>query len=161
MTSQILLFSFLLVTVSCTSEVMSEAEARKEIMALHDAQRTYHFEKMAEDFAGQLADNFISANRGEIDSVSYEEHVERYKTYFSYVEFVKWDDVNPPIIRFSDDNSLAYTIVKKDVVLTYPDEDGETITDSTRYAWTAIYKYADGEWKIESVASTNRESVSY
>lgn len=76
--------------------------------------------------------------------------------YFHSVTFQKWDDLTDPIIHFSDDGSLAYTIVHKEVVLDTQDETGDTITERIEYAWGAIYRDTEEGWKIESVASTNK-----
>ncbi len=150
----------LLTTVSCSDEEKLKERYTRQIMKMHEAQREYHFEKMSEEFAGQLSDDFISVNRGDISQMSFEEHKARYDQYFASVEFEKWDDTEEPIIRFSDDYSLAYTIVEKDVVLNYPDEKGAMLRDSVHFVWLAVYrKQDDGEWNIESVASTNSEPV--
>ena len=82
--------------------------------------------------------------------------ISRYHNYFSEVEFVKWDDVTDPIIRFSDDGKLAYAIVDKIVKITYEGENGDLIDDETHYAWTAIYKKYGDEWKIDCVTSTEK-----
>jgi len=75
------------------------------------------------------------------------------------VEFVKWDDVTEPIVKFSDDGSVAYTIVDKIITITYKNEKDSLVEEETRFAWTTIYKKYDGEWKIDHVASTNKPSV--
>ena len=56
------------------------------------------------------------------------------------MEFVKWDDVTKPIIKFSDDGSMAYTVVDKIVLVTYEDEKGNMKEEKTNFAWTTIYK---------------------
>ena len=82
----------------------------------------------------------------------------KFSNYFNSVKFEKWDDISPPIIRFSEDYSLAYTIVDKEVVINYSDENGIIQKESTKYSWVAIYKrYKDG-WKIDCIASTNQPS---
>ena len=155
-------FKLFLITffISCGSVSQGSEEDEAEILKMHYAQQTYHFEKMAHEFASQLSEDFISLNRGVVSQQSYDDHVARYNSYFAAVEFEKWEDTTEPIIRFSDDNSLAYTIVQKDVVVTYPNEAGVILRDSVHYAWLAIYrKNSNGDWKIESVASTNAEPV--
>lgn len=148
-----LLFIIIFSIFSCTNVDLT-AE-RNKILALHNAQRDHHFNKDSIAFANQLADNFISVNRGEITSPTQEATIARYNGYFSSVEFLKWDDVSEPIIRFSDDGSMAYTIVDKIVEVTY-EEDGIPVKGQTHFAWTAIYTKQNGEWKIESVSSTNK-----
>ncbi len=131
-------------------------KATSEILKLHNLQRDYHFGKDSTAFANQLSNNFISVNKGIISQPEKRETISRYNNYFSSVEFVKWDDVEEPIIRFSEDGTLAYTIVDKIVTVTYKDEAGETVEGETHFAWTAIYKKYGNEWKIDCVTSTNK-----
>ncbi len=147
----------LLIPASCTkTKMIDKSEEKSKILKLHNAQRDYHFNKDSIAFANQLSDNFISVNRGLISSPKKEETISRYNGYFSSVEFIKWDDVTEPIIRFSDDRSMAYTIVDKIVSLTYKDETGNTVEGKTHFAWTAIYKKYGEQWKIDCVTSTEK-----
>jgi hypothetical protein len=147
-----ILFFALLTSIACTKT--SILEERDKILTLHKAQRDYHFKKDSIAFVNQLSENFISINKGRISTPKREETLSRYHSYFSSVEFLKWDDAEEPIIRFSDDGSLAYTIVDKIVVVTY--NDGENrVQEETHFAWTAIYKKYGEEWKIDCVTSTN------
>lgn len=154
------IFPFILVLflcISCSKKVpFNQQKETKEILKLHNAQREYHFNKDSIPFANQLSDAFISVNRGVISQPKKEETISRYNRYFSSVEFVKWDDVSEPIIRFSDDGSIAYTIVDKIVEVTYKGENGETTKGETHFAWTAIYKKYGDQWKIDCVTSTQK-----
>ncbi|MGH1366344.1 MAG: nuclear transport factor 2 family protein [Calditrichia bacterium] len=155
--SGLTILAIIFFVLSCqTSHSSSIAEEKEQILKLHHAQRDYHFKKDSVAFANQLSDNFISVNRGVITTPKREETIARYNGYFSAVEFLKWDDVSDPIIRFSDDGSMAYTIVDKIVATTSPDEQGNNIEGSTHFAWTAIYRKHNGAWKIDCVTSTNK-----
>ncbi|MFY0604466.1 MAG: nuclear transport factor 2 family protein [Flavobacteriaceae bacterium] len=152
--SLILTLSFL---TSCEQDKsVSIEEDTAKILALHHAQRGYHFNKDSIAFANQLSENFISINRGKITHPKKEETISRYNGYFSSVEFLKWDDVSEPIIKFSDDASMAYTIVDKIVTVSYQGEKGNIVTDETHFVWTTIYKKNNGIWKIDCVTSTNK-----
>ena len=150
-----LLLSLLLIQSCGTTKPVDLEKEKEKILAMHHAQRNYHFNKDSLAFANQLSDNFISVNKGMISRPKREETITRYNGYFSSVKFVKWDDLAEPIIKFSDDGSMAYTIVDKIVTLTYQDENDSTIEGSTHFAWTTIYKKYDEEWKIDCVTSTN------
>ncbi|MEL7118316.1 MAG: nuclear transport factor 2 family protein [Bacteroidota bacterium] len=155
MKQSIYILSLFIFLLSCNQPQPIDLEAEREkILELHKLQRDYHFNKDSIAFANQLSDNFISVNRGLITTPTNEETTARYNNYFSAVAFERWDDVSEPIIRFSEDGKLAYTIVDKLVVLTYDDGEGNMLEDETHYAWTAIYKKYDNEWKIDCVTST-------
>lgn len=150
---QLLLFGILL--YSC-NESSSYSKDVQDIMKLHHAQRNYHFNKDSISFANQMSDSFIAVNRGEIKFSKRQELIKRYHGYFSSVKFIKWDDQTEPILKFSIDRSLAYTIVDKIVVIELTDSLGNKIQDSTRFAWTTLYKKYESGWKIDVVTSTNR-----
>ena len=151
----LLLLCFL---VACKEKqpVVSLADEKEKILKMHHAQRGFHFEKDSINFANQLSDDFISVNRGIISKPKREETISRYNGYFSSVEFVKWDDVSEPIVKFSDDGRMAYTIVDKVVEVNFKDENGKLQLGKTHFAWTAIYRKYGDQWKIDAVTSTNK-----
>lgn len=153
-----LIFLLVLSLTNCAQKsTVSIEAARAEILALHNAQRMFHFQKDSISFVNQLSPDFVSVNAGVISTPSKEATQSRYHAYFSAVEFIRWDDVSDPIVRFSDDGSMAYTIVDKIVEVQYENESGQSVSDETHFAWTAIYRRHGDRWKIESVTSTDRE----
>ena len=156
---KVILFISILTILSCNSKPNIDFEkATQEILELHNRQRDFHFQKMAPEFANLLSENHISVNRGAVNTPTIEENTTRFQNYFDSVEFVKWDDIKPPVIRFSDDGSMAYTVVEKEVVVKYKNEESQEILETTIFAWVAIYKKYGSEWKIDCVASTNKAS---
>lgn len=156
----LLLVLGLTIIYSCEQKpAFNESEARAQILELHHAQRKHHFEKLIAESEAILSDSFISINRGEITQPTREESTARRKRYYDSVEFEKWDDLEPPVIRFSDDGSLAYTAVHKVVTATYQNENQEQERGTTEFAWLAIYKKYPEGWKIDCVASTNKPDI--
>lgn len=149
-----------LIFISCakTSKV-SLAEEKEKILALHNAQKKYHFEKDSIAFVNQLSENFVSVNKGKITTPQKEETLRRYNGYFSSVDFIEWDDVSDPIIKFSEDGTMAYTIVDKIVKVQYTDKKNKKVEGQTHFAWTAIYKKYGDSWKIDCVTSTNQPDI--
>lgn len=140
--------------ISCGT-IDYDVETQK-VLELHHAQRDYHFNGNAEGFARQLLPDFISVNRGLVNTPTFEENLKRYSSYFQGVKFLKWDDKEAPIIRFSEDGSLAYTVVQKTVEVKYPSSEGDSIIGRTDFAWVTLYRKTVAGWKIECVASTNQ-----
>lgn len=143
--------------LSCNeTKEISFSDQKDKILKLHNLQRDYHFNKNSGAFVNQFSDNFISVNKGEITYPKREKSLMQFNRYFSSVTFIKWDDEVPPIIKFSDDGSMAYCIVDKIVLLTYQDENKKVIEQETHFAWTTIYKKYGKEWKIDCVISTEK-----
>jgi len=147
-----LLLSFL---AACNSKPDLEKE-KKTILSMLQTERKAHFERNVDMFISELADGMISVNGGEVSTDTKDLHKKRIGNYFGSVQFIKWDDTAEPIIRFSDDASLAYAIVQKDVILTYRGSSGKALNDTTHYAWASIYRKQNGEWKVECNISTNK-----
>ena len=156
-----IVFGFVAILLCSCSETYKPSieEEINKILKLHNDQRDYHFEKDSIAFANQQSEHFISVNRGVISTPERGETISRYHGYFSAVEFQKWDDVTEPVIKFSEDRSMAYTIVDKIVAVSYEGEDGSTIEDETHFAWTTIYKKYGDEWKIDCVTSTSKPNL--
>ncbi|WP_207432030.1 YybH family protein [Sabulibacter ruber] len=151
--SVFLLFSLLAFSCSRTSSVEEETA---RLLQLHEQQRQAHFGKDAKAMLAHSSPDMISVNAGKIHVGSGDQDAAAFQSYFNSVEFRKWDDVKPPVIRFSEDRTLAYTVVDKLVVLTTKDSLGRNIEETTHYAWVSIYrKQQDGNWKLECIASTN------
>ena len=147
-------------SIACTEYSVTREQARKEILKQHQAQQRYHLEENVDAFVNLLSEDHTSVNRGVVSNADHEAIKNRFRNYFGSVEFDRWEDSAEPIIRFSDDNTLAYSIVQKDVVTLYQDESGKTLRDSVHFAWLAVYRRdSSGEWKVETVASTNAEPV--
>lgn len=139
-----------------TSEGFNKQKETQAITALLRQERKAHFEKNVDLFLSEFADSMLSVNKGKVSVATTEENRERIGQYFGRVEFVKWDDVAEPVIRFSDDGSLCYAIVQKQVILSLPDSLGRKISDTTDFAWASIYRKQKGEWKVECNVSTNK-----
>ena len=147
---------FLITLLGCLSEnIPPDLEAEKEaLMVLHNNQRKAHMEKNVELLLGDHYDDFVEVNRGFVRKPTREESTKRLQSYFDAVDFIKWDDVSPPVFSFSDDGTMATSIVDKIVILKLKEEDNRL--DTTYFAWLAVYKKDNGKWHLHRIGSTNR-----
>lgn len=154
-------YLFLLFFCWACSPPQFDVEVEKQkLLALHHAQQDAHLQENALAFVSQFSEGMISVNRGKITTTSPQSARPRFQSYFDQVSFKKWTDVTPPRIEFADDGSMAYLVVDKMVVLTYLDEEKQTIEESTHFAWVSIFKkQKDGDWKIVCNVSTNEPEV--
>lgn len=135
-------------------------QERQKLLALHAAQQRAHLDEQAAVFVDQFADTLLSVNRGAITRMAKPAALSRFQQYFDTVTFVRWEDLSPPRITFSDDASMAYMLVDKMVVLRYANEQQQTVEESTHFAWVSIFrKQANGDWKIECNISTNEAAT--
>ncbi len=138
---------------SCMDHPDLEKE-KKAILALHNEQKKAHLEKDIDLLLGDGSDDFIEVNRGVVKKPTREESRTRFQSYFDAVDFVKWDDVSPPVFSFSDDATMATTIVQKIVITKQKLENNRL--DTAYYAWLAIYQKNKDKWKMTRMASTRQ-----
>jgi hypothetical protein len=139
-----------------SGESFDKQKETQAITALLQQERKAHFDRNVDLFTSEFADSMLSVNKGNVAVVTPDENKERIKKYFGRVEFIKWDDVAKPIIRFSDDGSLCYAIIQKQVIISSFDSLGKKMPDTTDFAWASIYRKQKGEWKVECNVSTNK-----
>lgn len=130
------------------------------LMQLNENQRKAHMYGDAEMLAAEIADTMISVSRGHIYINSNREIYDRFNNYFKSIEYIKWDDLEDPIINISDDGSYAEMIFKKIVQTRHKNEIGNWEKSSTLFSWSAYHKKLNGKWKIVSNTST-RESLEF
>jgi hypothetical protein len=146
-----------LLLVACHTPITADLEKEKqELLQLDDQARENHFTKNAKAMSEGFSSDFLSINRGIISKPTTEESFQRFDNYFKRVEFVKWDNNTPPIIRFSDDASVAYVAVDKTVILKTKNEQQQEIIDTTDFAWLSVYKKINGKWVLDCISSTNK-----
>ncbi len=145
----------MLATSACSLKPDLQAEKQK-LLNLHEKARTMHFDKNVNGFLAEQADDFMNIQNGDIKRPTRDERAKRIQAYFDRVTFESWDDVEPPVIVISDDATLANTFVKKLVILKLKDESGQTVLDTTHFAWTTTYKKNEGNWQLIAVTSTRK-----
>lgn len=133
-----------------------ESETKK-ILALDAEARAFHFNRNAKGLVATFSEDFLSINRGKIELPAAADSYKKFDNYFKSVTFVKWDNNKEPIIRFSDDASVAYAAIDKTVVLKLTDENGKEVMDTTNFAWLSVYKKVKDRWMLDCITSTTKE----
>lgn len=131
-------------------EDMSNLLAIKNIL---ETERQAHFERNVEMLLSNGTDSLLNVSHGSVSYPSAEKSRQRFQEYFNSVEFIRWDDMREPIFNFSNDSSLAAVTVQKLVILR---EKATNKIDTTQFAWTAVYRKINGEWKMTVMTSTNK-----
>lgn len=101
------------------------------------------------------ADYFTDVSRGKIQKPSRETSLARFQFYFNNSIFLEWDDISWPVIKVSDDATMAYVLVHKRVRRLAKDGSGKESELTDIFAWIATFRKIKGEWKLTAIASTN------
>lgn len=124
-------------------------------LQLHYQDRAAHFNRDAKKIFAAFSDEYVSVGNGRVRTPDQASGQKRLQNYFDSSTFLEWDDVNPPIIRVSDDATMAYVIVNKKVRLLSKDESGKEREEIEVFAWVSTFRKVDGKWKLTMVVSTN------
>jgi hypothetical protein len=150
-----------LVVTGCASR-NADVDLRKEkemLLAMHKKGRAAHFNLDAVAMASVAADSVITVYGGKIGRVTKEQTVARFTRSFEGAEYSKWDDLEEPIIRISDDGTLAWMITRLEVKRTKRDSTGKAVPEAFIYAGITTYKKTERGWVREANVSTFEETL--
>ena len=148
-----LLIALLSVIVIQSPKVDLEKE-RAALLEVHRTDRQAHFETNANLLLEHAADEFISVNGGKINLATRAEVKAMFEGYFKNAKYFEWDDLESPIIRISDDASMAWMIVRTKVRRTQRLASGEQQERAFVYSGIMTYEKQRGKWvRIANVST--------
>lgn len=136
----------------CAATSPQQSEDLNEILRMHYRDRAAHFNRDAAYIFSNFADEYFSLGNGRVNLPDRVAGQKRLQTYFDASTFLEWDDVTPPIIRVSDDGSMAYVLVHKKVRLLDKNNGGREEIEI--FAWSMTMRKFGGKWKVTSTTST-------
>lgn len=128
---------------------------RRALLAFQETERLAHLEKDPDLLVSLFADDFLSVAGGRATRSSRDEQRARFAGYLESVDLLEWDDVEPPVLRVSDDGSMAWALVQKRVRLV-PVDEPDAEPEHTVFAWLETWEKRAGEWRLTSVTTTHR-----
>jgi hypothetical protein len=132
-----------------------ELESEKQaLLDMHMADRQAHFDTDATALFENSLDTFIWVGNAQIIRISKADATQRFEENFSGATYSSWDSLDEPIIRISDDGTLAWMITKLEVRRTKKDASGEEVPEGFTYAGIMTYKKVGGKWLKEANVST-------
>jgi hypothetical protein len=104
-------------------------------------------------FSGAI-DDFVSVSSGKISRPTVSESKARFREVFRGAKYYEWDDVEPPIVRISNDGSMAWMIVRVRVRRSKKDSAGVEREEKFIYAGITTFEKREGRWVGTSNVST-------
>jgi sugar lactone lactonase YvrE len=132
--------------VSGPSARVDPEAARRELLALHEADRRAHFATDAALLASSGGPSFLSVSRGRLEHIAPEAERAFFEDYFRGARYEAWDDLEPPVVRVSDDGSMAWMITRLRVKRSGPGPDGKPQEQAAVYAGVMTYAKRGGRW---------------
>ncbi len=131
-----------------TSAVDLDAE-RADLLAIHANVRSAHFETDPVGVLAYDADEWINVRDGKVTVRHRAEDLKMFADYLAGAIYHEWDDIEPPIIRVSDDATVAWMITHVRVSFTQTDENVRF-----DYAGMETYGKRGGRWIKVAEAGT-------
>lgn len=128
------------------------AAERQALLDLHRDGIRAHLERDAPSIARDHGDDFVSAFRGKLDRTNRAEALAFFTGYFKGATYPQYEDLEPPVIRVSDDASMAWILSRTRVRRVVGDKEGTFV-----YAGMMAYEKRDGRWIRVGNASTFEE----
>lgn len=138
------LVSLLLVS-ACTSEPDLD-KLRMEILDLHKASLRAHLDKDVDFFVTNLSDDYFSAGNGKIRRPGKQEIYSQFNNYLSRTAFSHYQDVETPLVGFSDDGTLAWCLVRVKVAGKQKMDVDSVSHFNTTWSWITLYKREGDTW---------------
>jgi len=128
---------------------------KAELLLLHKSDREAHFKVDVDALLENSPEEFISVGRGKINRQSKEETRKFFTGYFRDATYYEWDDLEEPIVRVSNDASMAWMIVRTKIRRVQKTADGAEKEEKAVYAGIMTYAKREGRWMRVANVSTS------
>jgi hypothetical protein len=152
----IFLFAVLSVGVSAhaQSKLVDLEKEKAELLRLHQQDRRAHFQTDVDLLLARHPEEFIAVRDGKIYRPKKADTRKMFTESFKGANYFEWDDLEPPIIRISNDGSLGWIIVRLKVRRMKKDAAGAEKEEKFVYAGIMTYEKRDGGWIKTANVST-------
>ena len=142
--------------MSCTPPKPNLSKDLEALALLQKQEQDAHLQESPALLVNMLHDTLTQVKNGEVSYFTKDQMTERFINYFASVEFIKWEDTQPPVYTLSDDGAMAHILIRKNVVVNV-EQDTTSTRENTDFAWTELWRKKEGRWKMYAVTTT--ESV--
>ena len=129
-------------------------QEKAELLRLHTSDREAHFKTDVDRLLENSPAEMISVSRGKISRSSKDDARKMFTGYFRDAKYYEWDDVEEPIIRVSNDASMAWMITRTRVRRVQKNAEGAEKEEKFVYAGIMTYEKRDGRWVRVANVST-------
>jgi hypothetical protein len=124
------------------------------LLRVHKGDREAHLKTDVELLQQHSPEQFIAVSEGKIHRSSRAEERKLFADYFRGAKYHEWDDVEEPIIRVSQDGSMAWMITRIKVRRVQKDSTQGEREKKFIYAGIMTYEKKAGKWMRVANVST-------
>ena len=134
-----------------------QSEDVNELLRMHYRDRAAHFNRDAAYIFSNFAEEYFSVGNGRVNVPDRAVGQQRMQAYLDRSTFLEWDDITPPVVKVSNDGSMAYVLVHKKVRLL--DRSNNNKEEVEVFAWNMTLSKIAAKWKVTSVTSTRTQEA--
>ncbi|HEX8706021.1 MAG TPA: nuclear transport factor 2 family protein [Myxococcaceae bacterium] len=151
-----LLPAFLILGACAHSPLTSREDDVAQLLRLHERSLEAHRRSDAAMLVGEAPDDFLLVNRGSVQTVTRAQMLQSMSGYLGSTTFTRYEDLCPPVVKVSQDGTLAWVAVQVQAEGTQRTGD-KTEPLSFVSAWVSLYEKRNGRWVSVGNASNFRE----
>ena len=127
---------------------------RAELLRILAQDRRAHFETSVDLLTERTPETMISVSNGRVRQIPRAQFREMFTGVFRGASYQEWDTTEEPIVRISNDASMAWVITRLKVRRLKKQDDGTERTEAFTYAGIMTYEKQDGRWmKVANVST--------
>lgn len=134
-----------LACIACNRLGGNRADDVKELLAMHNQVLEAHRQNNVEMWNSLEAETLTVASGGMLTEVSLKDRLPSRRSYLRTTKFETYEDVRPPIIRVSDDGTLAWLFAQVEIK-GERELGGKTVPFHDVWAWVELYERRNGKW---------------
>lgn len=143
-----------LLAAASSAEGQSLERERAELLRLHRNDREAHFRTDVALLQDRTPPVMISVSNGQVRRVPKADQRQFFTEYFRGATYEEWDDLEEPIVRVSNDATMAWIITRLRVRRVKRDADGTERREGFVYAGIMTYEKVGGRWmKVANVST--------
>lgn len=145
----------LLLLAACATRpatVPTRAELEQSLLAVHHRGREGHLQTNIDMLQESSGEQMLSASRGRITRFTPADERARFTAYFEGAKYELWDDLEPPVVRVSNDGSMGWILTR---IRSKRTKAGKT--EEFVYAGIWTYERVGGKWVRVANVSTFEE----
>jgi len=142
------------IATTSNSQQAGAEDPTASILRIHELDRQAHLKGDAADIESRLSDQIVVISEGNITTETKEAMHKRFVDVFQKTEHSAWEDVERPVIRVSQDGTMAWAAfnVRSQYVEKQPD--GKRKAVNATVSWLSVYEKREGHWVITAAATT-------
>ena len=141
----ILLIGLACMAAACNRSGGNRADDVKELLAMHKQILEAHKQNNVEMWNSIEAETVTVASKGMLTEVSLKDRLPNRRSYLQTTKFEKYEDLRPPIIKVSDDGSLAWLFAQVEIK-GERELNGNRVQFHDVWAWVELYERRNGKW---------------